>query len=117
MTVLIVEDSKVTRELLYRLCFELGHEALLAGDGCEALHQMTPEVKCVLMDLHLPGEDGWDVTRRILGHYPETYVIAVTSNVSAEHQGLCYQVGMAEFLIKPVCAETLREALERAENS
>lgn len=114
MKVLIVEDSRVIRHVMRAMCMELGHEVTTAKDGLEALDRFDGH-GCVLMDLHMPGLDGWDTAAILLGRAPETYVVACTSNVGGDHQAYSYTVGMQEFLPKPVDLTALREVLERAE--
>ncbi|MBW3606299.1 MAG: response regulator [Actinobacteria bacterium] len=66
--VLVVEDDHVIRELLVVNLKMEGHEAITAADGSEALAAVdahAPDV--VLLDMMLPGVDGWEVTSRLKG--------------------------------------------------
>ena len=64
--ILVVEDDHVIRELLVVNLKMEGHEAVTAADGNEALEAVVsrhPDV--VLLDMMLPGLDGWEVTSRL----------------------------------------------------
>lgn len=113
MRILIVEDSHCTRHVLKTLCEELGHEVTEATDGYDGVQRYEGH-DCVLMDLHLPGRDGWDTAQMILERDPNAHIIACTSNFTAQHQAYCLKVGMLQFLPKPVDLQGLREVLEAA---
>ena len=68
------------------------------------------------MDLHMPGMDGREATRRIRAMEaehgcPRTPIIALTANASAEERDACLAAGMDGFLIKPLDRERLATAL------
>src|SRR5437763_2340683 len=64
--VLIVEDDAPTRQLLRLLLEQGGYRCAEAADGCEALALARAEPpRCVLLDLRLPGLDGFTVARRL----------------------------------------------------
>ncbi len=66
--VLVVEDDHVIRELLVVNLKMEGHEAVTAVDGTEALAAVDDDVPdVVLLDMMLPGVDGWEVTARLKG--------------------------------------------------
>jgi CheY-like chemotaxis protein len=71
----------------------------------------------VLMDLHLPGMDGFDATRRIRslgqdgGQIP---IVALTANAFAEDRDACSNAGMDGFVVKPVDRQQLEAAIRNA---
>ena len=79
--ILVIEDNGDNREILRDLLTSVGYEILEATTGPEGVcAAVTQAPDLILMDLHLPGLDGYDATRRIkahpaLGHIP---IIAVT---------------------------------------
>ncbi len=69
------------------------------------------------MDLHLPGLDGLEATRRIRAaeaerqRAPRTPIIALTANAFAEDREACFAAGMDGFLVKPLNREHIASTL------
>jgi len=116
---LVVDDHPVNREVLVRQLRLLGLAADTAEDGNEALAAWRPgRYAAVLADLHMPGMDGYELTRRLRraegeqGGLP-TPVVAVTANAMRGEEERCLLAGMDAYLAKPVAIERLRATLER----
>jgi two-component system, sensor histidine kinase len=113
--ILVVEDNVDSREM-YRLVLELaGHEVVEAEDGTrglELLRSSRPDV--ALVDLGLPGIDGYQVARGIRaepdGH--RVLLVALTGYGSADDRERSRQAGFDYHLVKPVHADALRELLK-----
>lgn len=104
-TVLIVDDSPVQRRVLSRYLQGQNLEIVTAASGEEALEaalRNPPDL--VLLDLVLPGMDGFQVCRRLKSS-PETAdvpVVFITSQGSQEEKILGLECGADDFLVKPV---------------
>ena len=104
--VLVVDNEEADRELLVHLLQPLGFELALAASGEEALALLrageAPDA--ILMDLAMPGIDGWEAIRRLRaeGLAPEVPVAIVSAN--AFDKALENDVGIAaaDFIVKPV---------------
>jgi two-component system, cell cycle response regulator DivK len=108
--ILVIEDHLDNRDILRDLLTSVGYEIIEASTGeegvCAAVRQ-TPDL--ILMDLHLPGIDGYEATRRIkayptLGHIP---IIAVTSYALSGDDVKARQVGCDGYVAKPFHPRTL----------
>ena len=103
--ILLVDDSEANRDMLARRLQRKGHEVLVAGDGRQAIAMTKSEMPdLVLMDLNLPGLDGWSATRQLKGT-PETRaipVIALTAHAMSEDRHKALQAGCDDYQIKPV---------------
>jgi len=101
--ILIVEDDKFLRELLFRKLKDNNFNVSVAVDGLEALKKIKDGgYKVVLLDLVLPGEDGFEVLKKIKED-PETNKISVIilSNLGQQEEverGL--KLGAEDYLIK-----------------
>ncbi|XYI00240.1 AAA family ATPase [Sorangium sp. So ce1128] len=113
-TILVVDDKAENRALLRDLLQPLGFELLEADSGERALAlalERTPDV--ILMDLAMPGMDGYETTRR-LRQGPElarTAIIASSASTSEAERHASLSAGCDDFLPKPVQAAALLELL------
>jgi signal transduction histidine kinase len=111
--VLVVEDNTDTRDTLRRVLELDGHQVEEAADGLEAVERaaiLRPEV--VLVDIGLPGLDGFEVARRLrasLGSSP--LLIALTGYGQPEDRRRSRDAGFDVHLVKPVTPEQLAAAL------
>lgn len=114
--VLIVEDHPVNAMLLQDILQHWGYETHRVEDGIQALSWLeSHHPDSILMDIHLPGLDGLEVTRRIKAnpawrHIP---VIATTALVMAGDRDRCLAAGMQDYLSKPLNHEKLVAVLAR----
>ena len=113
LRVLILDDNPDVRDTLARLVRLYGHEADAAATGAEAVALATaspPDV--ALLDLVLPGEDGYAVARSLrgaLGRRP--VLVAVTGHAQMEWQSAAE--GFDHHLVKPVDPALLSALLDR----
>jgi CheY-like chemotaxis protein len=107
--ILIVDDEESNRVLLEALLATLGYECCLASDGCEALVCLDPNIDLVLLDIVMPGLDGYEVARRIRsgGTCPDVPIIMVSGLNTAEDRLKAGQAGANFFVSKPVDQEQL----------
>ncbi|MBI3129254.1 MAG: response regulator [Candidatus Tectomicrobia bacterium] len=102
--VLIVDDDMRSRLLLMAMVEYMGHEAEDARDGFEALAKVRLGFDLVLLDIVMPGIDGFEVVRQ-LREDPETAdlpVLMVTGMDSKEERIRSIRVGANDFISKPV---------------
>ncbi len=128
LSILVAEDNEINALLTRALLVKLGHRPSMAENGAAALGNWlaaraagTPYDR-VLMDLHMPGMDGLEATRRIRSleteqNSPRTPIVALTANASAEDRDACLAAGMDEFLVKPLDRDRLAAALAAADKS
>ena len=126
LSILVAEDNEINALLARALLVKLGHHPTIAASGAAALECWlaaraagTPYDR-VLMDLHMPGMDGLETTRRIRAMEAEnngrrTPILALTANASAEDREACLAAGMDGFLVKPLDRERLAAALAGAD--
>ena len=116
---LVADDHPVNREVIQQQLGILGLEADLAADGREALTLWRRDRHgVVLLDIHMPELDGFDVARairreEIAAGLPRTGLIAVTANALKGEDERCFAAGMDGFVAKPISLDALSRALSR----
>ncbi len=115
LRLLVAEDHPINRKYLAALLEKLGHEAVFAEDGAQAV-QLAREGRfdLVLMDLHMPLLDGLAATEALqeLPHF-DAKVVALTADAFPDTRARCLAAGMRDFLSKPVQPEALAALLQR----
>lgn len=120
--ILVVEDNPVNQLVVVRLLLRLEITADVAADGEQALAALrTKPYSLILMDQHMPVMDGLTATRRIrtaqhdaaLQWAAEVPIVALTASAMPEDRQACLEVGMNDFLAKPVQPKLLLEVLDR----
>jgi signal transduction histidine kinase/CheY-like chemotaxis protein len=123
LMVLVAEDNEINALLVQAMLARRGHAPTVVGNGIAAVtavataHAMGAPYDVVLMDLHLPGVDGIEATRRIRslgddgGNVP---IVALTANAFPEDQDACREAGMDGFVVKPVDRQRLEETMAAA---
>jgi signal transduction histidine kinase/CheY-like chemotaxis protein len=117
-TVLVVEDNLVNQALVLAQLKKLGYATRAVGNGKEALEAVSQDsYDLILMDCQMPEMDGFEATQKIrkleLQRGTHTPIIALTANAMREDQLRCMEVGMNEFLTKPIKIDDLAKALTR----
>ena len=110
----LVGDHKDSRRLLGIMLRLSGHDVLEAGDGGAAVSMAVSEHPDVaIVDIALPGIDGYEVARRIRAHprIGEMVLIALTGYGYEEDLRCAIEAGFDVHLVKPVEAARLAEAL------
>jgi putative two-component system response regulator len=108
--VLVIDDDEGIRKITQMLVEGLGHDVEAARDGIEGLAKIHLGVDLVLLDVVMPGLDGFDVCRRIRQDPAgrDVPVIMVTSLETKEHRLHAVESGANDFIAKPVDETELR---------
>jgi two-component system cell cycle response regulator DivK len=115
LSVLLVEDNELNRDMLARRLKRAGLEVLTACDGQQALDLMTSESPAVvLMDMSLPVLDGWTACRMArqddrIKHIP---IIALTAHALEEDRTRAMNAGCDDYATKPVDFPDLLEKIK-----
>ncbi len=107
LKVLVVEDDRKMIEILTDYLETDGYEVLTARDGAEALALFDHEnIQLVLLDLMLPGLDGWSVCRRIRER-SNVLIIIISARSEEDDKLLGYELGADEYITKPFSPKVL----------
>jgi signal transduction histidine kinase/ligand-binding sensor domain-containing protein/ActR/RegA family two-component response regulator len=113
--ILLVEDDAIVAAVLRGLLEQQGHQVCHVDNGLAALAELPhSRFDVVLLDLDLPGVDGFQIARLIRqreGDGRRLPIVPVTARSSSEDEALARAAGMDGFLRKPVTGEQLAAAL------
>ncbi len=116
-TILLVDDSRVTRELMKVYLIARGVSLVEAADGLEALERIRAQrPDLVLADLRMPKLDGPGLCQRLQAD-PATRsipVLILTSDKDSASARRCLEAGAREVLTKPIQPQPLLQAVERS---
>lgn len=114
--ILTVEDNNINRRILYDLLTNSGYEVIEAKTGDEGVALATE--KCpdlILMDIQIPGFDGYEATRRIknIPRLREIPVIAVTSYAFSGDEEKSLEAGCVAHITKPFSPRKVLSMIRR----
>jgi diguanylate cyclase (GGDEF)-like protein len=113
---LAVDDSATSLEAIRAVVEPLGAELTTATSGEEALRHLLhePDIAAILLDIGLPGMDGFETAAAIRRRLKTRYVpiIFVTGQDTAEHSLEAYSSGAVDYIVKPFDAAVLRSKLQ-----
>lgn len=114
--VLIVDDVEDNRQIYAMFLRFQGFEVTAVADGLDALETAVTEIPdVVVMDLAIPGIDGWEATRRLKRHRRTRAVpvIVLTGHALAGSKERAKEAGCDAFLTKPCLPEDLAREIRR----
>ena len=114
--VMIVEDEEDVLNFVSRVLELEGYQVLQVKDGDEGIKVVKEHhVALVLLDLRLPGIDGWSVLVRMKSDptLVAIPVVMLTASAGAPQREKALSMGAADYLVKPLSAASLRRAVVR----
>jgi CheY-like chemotaxis protein len=114
--VLVVDDYQDARELYAEYFVVSGFRVAEASNGAEAVEkalELAPDV--ILMDLSLPGMDGWEATRRLKANRQTKHIpiVALTSHALEGYSDSAKKAGCDAFVTKPCLPDRLVDEVRR----
>ncbi|MBD2499341.1 GAF domain-containing protein [Anabaena azotica] len=119
--ILLAEDNIVNQKVALKQLQNLGYHADVAANGQEVLQllEIIP-YDLILMDCQMPVLDGWKTTQEIclrqessFANHRRPIIIAMTANAMKEDKQMCLDVGMNDYLSKPLIKENLATTLDK----
>jgi len=119
LRILLAEDNVVNQQVALHLLQRMGYRADVAGNGLEVLEALSRQsYDVVLMDVQMPEMDGLTATQRINQELPlqeRPRIIAMTANAMLGDREMCLEVGMDDYISKPIRVEELSRALSKCQ--
>jgi two-component system cell cycle response regulator DivK len=115
LDILMIEDNAQNRYLAAFLLEQRGHRVRAAADGASGVEMAGTQVPdIILLDIQLPGMDGYAVARalRQIGALRHTPIVAVTSYAMPGDREKCFAAGCDGYVEKPISPETFVDEVE-----
>ncbi|MCC4783854.1 hybrid sensor histidine kinase/response regulator [Vibrio lentus] len=115
-SVLVVEDNPTNQMVIKLILTRQGHDVFIASNGAEAIgfiEQGSDAIDIILMDVSMPVMDGLTTTKYMRDANIQTPIVALTAHTSVEDRFSCLDVGMNDFVTKPVRTKEITEAIDR----
>ncbi len=115
LKILIVEDDEMSTLLISKYVQPLSREILYAGSGSEAIEtcKQHPDIDLILMDIKMPGMDGYDATKEIRRFNKDAVIIAQTAHALAGDREKALGAGCDDYITKPINRTGLLQCIEK----
>jgi PAS domain S-box-containing protein len=117
--VLVADDNLINQKVIAKTLIKLGLKVDLAETGKQVIEALdkNPMYNLVFLDCHMPEMDGYEATQRIRSNIRASYnkipIVALTANAMVGEKEKCIQIGMNDFLSKPIEDQKLHEVLAK----
>jgi two-component system, chemotaxis family, chemotaxis protein CheY len=112
--ILIIDDSSLSRRFMRKILEESGHEVIEANDGFSALELFSLEQPhLVMLDLTMPGINGFEVLRQLKSIRPDVRVIVASADVQSLTKKQVFDEGADGFINKPFVSEEITDLVQK----
>lgn len=102
MKILVIEDEAKTAKFLQKGLSEAGYVVDVAGDGLEGLYlAMEVDFDLIILDVMLPGQDGWRVLARLREAGRKSMILMLTARDAVHERVRGFKLGADDYLVKP----------------
>ncbi len=117
LKILIAEDEDINAMVLSSFLQDAGHEVVRVEDGAQAVDALNQtRFDLVFMDMRMPEMNGLEATRLWRQQEPDSQhipIIALTANATVDDRKACMEIGMDDFVTKPISPEQLLEIIRK----
>jgi two-component system, sensor histidine kinase and response regulator len=118
LRILVAEDNIPNQKLFVMMLNKMGYKADIVNNGREAVESLQRyKYDLVLMDVHMPGMDGFEATGLIRAREVDTGqhtpIVAITADAMSGDKEQCIKAGMDYYISKPVFPEKIIEAIDK----
>jgi signal transduction histidine kinase/CheY-like chemotaxis protein len=111
--ILVAEDNIINQKMIRNVLKLLGYSADIVANGLEVIEAVKRQkYELIFMDIQMPEMDGYEATSIIIDHLKTNrpIIIAMTANAMKSDRDKCMEVGMDDYITKPLKVEDLQNA-------
>ena len=113
--ILVVDDERSMRRVLYAMFEKQGHQVHTAEDGLEAVSILTQRsVSLLVTDIKMPNMDGMALLEHTMRHHPEIPVIVITAHGTVDTAVVALKQGAFDYITKPFDMTEMQQVVEKA---
>ena len=119
LTILFIDDNELNRKITKKVLSDVGIDVLLAESGYKGLEilKMASKIDMILLDVHMPEMDGFQVAEKIKEIYDNKYLVLMFTSVDIrDNLSKVRELGVSDYLIKPVMRKELLEKIRETIN-
>jgi CheY-like chemotaxis protein len=113
--ILVAEDNIINQKMIRNVLKLLGYTADIVANGLEVIEAVKRQrYELIFMDIQMPEMDGYEATSIIIDHLKTNrpIIIAMTANAMKSDKEKCMEIGMDDYITKPLKVEDLKKAFE-----
>lgn len=115
LNVMIVDDSKIVRDLMSKIVINLGHiVSVQSHDGWDALEKyknLRPDI--VFLDITMPKLNGIEALKKIRQHHKDAKIVMMTSRGEEYIVKECIKLGAVGYILKPLSVTKVEETIQK----
>lgn len=113
-TILLVDDSNLSRRILRRILEPVGHTIIEAPDGMSAIeHYFLERPDLVMLDMTMGGMHGLEVLSKLHELDPQARILVASADIQTSTQSMARESGAAGFVAKPFSEAHVLDAVQR----
>ncbi len=119
LTVLFIDDNELNRKITKKVLSDVGIDVLLADSGDKGMEilKTASKIDMILLDVHMPEMDGFQVAEKIKEIYDNKYLVLMFTSVDIrDNLSKVRELGVSDYLIKPVMRKELLEKIRETIN-
>lgn len=116
LNILVAEDNSVNQLIVRGMLTKMGHEITVVDNGNLVLQELEKNsYDLILMDCHMPEMDGYLTTQKIRENkkFANIPIIAMTASAMSDEKDRCIQVGMNDYIAKPLSLPAMEALLQK----
>ena len=116
MRILVVDDDKTTRKMLYLILKSKGYDVVTAENGMDGLQKLGLEqINLILTDMNMPYMDGIEFTKQVRANpdFSDIPIVMLTTEADEEEKQRAYKAGVDDYLVKPATAEEIVDSMKK----